>query len=494
MNRLDQLDSWYADWSALKVVVLGLGVSGFSAADTLVELGAHVRVLASDADADREAILAVLGVEVHRLVNAEVPATLVDFAPDLIVVSPGFRPHHPIVQWAQAQNIPLWGDIELAWRVRDKVSADAKWLLITGTNGKTTTTQLTAAILSEAGLRVAPCGNIGVPVLDAVRDPAGFDVFVVEISSFQLHYSAIDGPGALRPWASVCLNLAEDHLDWHGGMPEYARAKAKVYANTEFACIYNRADVSTLTMVEEAEVQEGARAISFGLDSPGRSELGIVEGILVDRAFLAERATIALELTTLEELARVRLDTPHVVANILAAAALARSVEVSPEIVHAALMGFQLDAHRIALVARSGEVDWIDDSKATNAHAAHASLSAYASVVWIVGGLLKGVDIEPLIKKHRERLRAAVVIGHDRGAVLGALAHHAPDVPVIEVSETEGFAVMQAAVAAAKDLARPGDTVLLAPSAASMDQFVDYADRGEQFARAVRELVEGARG
>lgn len=485
MTRLDSLASWYADWSGLRVAVLGVGVTGFAAADTLVELGATVRVFASSADDDRAVILDVLGVDLVLDAMRTVPSALIDFAPEVIISSPGFHPDHPVLEWAAATGIPVWGDVELAWRVRDKVSADAEWLLVTGTNGKTTTTQLAAHFLAADGKRVAPCGNIGVPVLDAVRDPSGFDVFVVELSSYQLHALPFDGPGAIVPWASVCLNLADDHIDWHGSFEAYRAAKAKVYHNTKSACIYNRADEATMHMVEDAEVIEGARAVSFGLDTPGRSDFGIVEGILCDRAFLEDRAHTALELITIDELIGLDLAAPHIVLNILAAAALARSLDVSNSVIHHALSDFQLDAHRVRTVAIVDGVRWVDDSKATNPHAANASLRSFEHVVWVVGGLLKGVDLGMLVELHKTRLRAAIVIGVDRQPVLDAFARHAPEVPVIEIDSADTQKVMSSVVAEAAVIATSGDTVLLAPAAASMDQFTDYADRGDQFSQAV---------
>ena len=284
-SRLDSLTSWDADWRGLRVAVLGLGVTGFAVADTLTELGADVLVLAPEVDDDRARILEVIGAKLLRHPLDSVPDGLIEFGPELVVASPGFHPDHPVLEWAADSDVAVWGDIELAWRVRDKVNT-AEWILVTGTNGKTTTVQLTATFLAANGLRAAPCGNIGVPVLDAVRDPGGFDVLVVELSSYQLHHLPKAGPGALHPWASVCLNVADDHLDWHGSPEAYRAAKATVYENTKIACVYNRADESTMHMVEEADVEEGARAIGFGLDTPGPSDFGVVEGILCDRAFL----------------------------------------------------------------------------------------------------------------------------------------------------------------------------------------------------------------
>lgn len=490
---LDELTSWRADWAGLRVVVLGLGVTGFAAADTLAELGARVTVAARTPDAERARILPVIGVDLVELTGDDAidSDALLALGVDLAIVSPGFRPDQPLIRAVEGAGIPIWGDIELAWRLRDKVEPAAEWVLITGTNGKTTTTQLTATMLREGGLRAAPCGNIGVPVLDAVRDPAGFDVLVVELSSFQLHWLPTAGPGALVPLASTCLNLAEDHYDWHGSAQAYHDAKAKVYENTRVACLYNRRDEATMRMVEEADVIEGCRAIGFGSDTPGPSDVGVVDDLLVDRAFLAERHTSALELASLADLQAAGLQTPHGLANALAAAALARAVGVEPAAVRDGLRAFRVDAHRTEVVAAVDDIVWVDDSKATNAHAAASALAAYRSVVWIAGGLAKGVDLAPLVAAHVDRLRAAVLIGDDRSALREAFARHAPHLTVLEVQAGETDGVMPEAVRLAAQVAEAGDTVLLAPAAASMDQFTDYADRGRRFAEAVRRHTEG---
>jgi len=490
-SRLDQLTSWHADWTGLRVVVLGLGVTGFAAADTLAELGADVLVIADRAPDDRARLLEVLGVPLVEADLDSVPDALIAHRPELLIVSPGFHPDHPLLQFAAESTLPVWGDIELAWRLRDKVGPAAPWILVTGTNGKTTTVQLTATMLAAAGHRVAPCGNIGVPVLDAVRDPQGWDVLVVELSSYQLHHLPQAGVGALAPWASVCLNVADDHLDWHGSAAAYREAKAMVYNNTQVACVYNKADGATMTMVEDAEVQDGARAIGFGLGVPGPSDLGIVDGILCDRAFLEDRFDTAIELCTVTDLVEAGLAAPHIVANILAASALARSFDVPPATIRSALAGFQLDAHRIEVVAIHAGISWVDDSKATNPHAADASLAAFDSVVWLVGGLLKGVDIDALVAKHVGRLRGAVVIGADRTEVLAAFRRHAPALPVLEIVSDDTGQVMPSAVSLAATLAETGDVVLLAPAAASMDQFLSYAERGAKFAAAVHDYLGG---
>ncbi|GGA55812.1 UDP-N-acetylmuramoylalanine--D-glutamate ligase [Pseudoclavibacter endophyticus] len=480
------LTSWHDDWRGLRVAVLGLGVTGFSVADTLAELGASVLVIAGAHDDDRERILEVLGVPVVvRTPLDVVPDELAAFEPELVVASPGFAPHHPLMRWAADRELPIWGDIELAWRLRDKTGRVAEWLCVTGTNGKTTTTQLTAHMLHTAGMRAVPCGNIGTPILDAIRDPQGYDVLVVELSSYQLHSIT-----SVAPTSSVVLNLADDHLDWHGSAEAYRLAKGRVYEHTRIACVYNLADDATRRLVEDAEVQEGCRAIGFGLGTPGPSDLGVVDGVLIDRAFLEERRTSALELATVEELRAVGLGAGHLVQNTLAAAALARSIGVAPEHIHDALATFAVDRHRNELVGERDGVAWVDDSKATNAHAANASLHAYPSVVWVVGGLLKGVDLSPLVAKHATRLRAAVVIGADRAAVGAAFAQHAPDVPVHLIDVTDTDDVMPRVIACAEAIAQPGDTVLLAPAAASMDQFISYSDRGQRFAAAVRSAWE----
>ena len=491
---LTRLTSWHADWSGLRVVVLGLSMTGFSVADTLAELGADVLVVTETASDEYARLLPVIGAGLWEGPLDSVPEGLIAHRPDVVIASPGFPPHHPVVSWAREAGVAVWGDIELAWRVRDKIlrpdGTPAEWMLITGTNGKTTTTQLTATMLVAGGLRAAPCGNIGVPVLDAVRDPAGFDVLVVEVSSHQLWYLGLsDDAGRVSPYASVCLNLAADHLEWHGSFDAYRDAKAVVYQQTRVACVYNKSDIATREMVEDAEVVEGCRAIGFDLGVPGPSDLGVVDGILVDRAFLDERRTNALELTTVDELAEAGLAAPHVVANILAAAALARSIDVPPAAVRDALRTFRLDPHRIEVIAVADGVTWIDDSKATNPHAAASSLQAYPGAVWIIGGLLKGVDIDDLVATRGPTVKTAIVIGVERSEIVAAFARHAPAVPLFEVDHAQTEDVMTEVVALAAGVAQDGDVVLLAPAAASFDQFASYSDRGRRFAAAVNARI-----
>lgn len=484
MKDLTHLNSWHADWRDLRVVVLGLGVSGFSVADTFAELGAKVLVVAEKAEEELVDILDVLGVQ--KLIGPDatgLPEEVIKFQPDLIVTSPGVPPAHEMIEWCDKNGIPVWVDIDLAWRLRDKTSRVAEWIAVTGTNGKTTTVQMVEAMLQAGGMRAVSCGNIGLPILDAIRDPEGFDVLVVELSSFQLHYLH-----HVEPYSSAVLNLADDHLDWHGSFETYAETKAKIYENTKIACVYNVNDLATEKMVENADVQEGARAIGFTTGLPSRSQVGFVEDILCDRAFLDDRANSALEITTLGDLANIGVLTPHLMANAAAATALARSIGVEAQDIKQALIGFRLDAHRIELVHEQDGIRWINDSKATNPHAAAASLNSFESIIWIVGGLLKGVDLSQLVKDYSSRIHTAIVIGNDRSAVLEALQEAPERLNIVEIKDSTD--VMHAAVKAAVLVAKPGDTVLLAPAAASMDQFKDYADRGNQFSTQVKIQLE----
>ncbi|MFC1443875.1 UDP-N-acetylmuramoyl-L-alanine--D-glutamate ligase [Streptacidiphilus sp. N1-10] len=471
------------EWKGLPVAVAGLGVSGVPAARVLHGLGARVTVV-DGGDGPRQRAqageLRALGVEVLLGDGSSLPE-----GTRLVVTSPGWPPHSPLFLAAAGAGVPVWGDVELAWRLRRPHPATgdpAPWLAVTGTNGKTTTVQMLASILTAAGLRTAAVGNVGVSVLDAVLAEQPYDVLAVELSSYQLHWSS-----SLRPHSAVVLNIAADHLDWHGSMEAYAADKGRIYQGNSVACVYNTADPATEALVREADVEEGCRAIGFTLGPPALSQLGVVDGLLVDRAFVADRQRNAAELASVED---VRPAAPHNIANALAAAALARAYGVEPRAVRDGLRAFRPDAHRIAEVVESGGVTWIDDSKATNPHAAAASLAAYPSVVWIAGGLAKGADMDPLVAGAAKVLRGVVLMGADRALIREALARHAPEVPVIELQDGQtGAPAMDAAVRAAAGLARPGDTVLLAPACASMDMFTNYGERGDLFAAAARAVA-----
>lgn len=479
MSKLDDLDSWHSNWSEIRAVVYGLGVTGFSVADTLNELGSKVLVVADRAEDDIVDILDVLGVD--YLIGAsqeEQRARLAEFSPDVVITSPGVRPDNEFLMLSQQSGIQIWTDIDLAWRVRDKSGKASEWVCITGTNGKTTVTQLVEKILLTAGVRAAACGNIGIPILDVIRDPADFEVLVVELSSFQLHYMS-----HIEPVASVVLNLAEDHLDWHGTISEYGSTKAKIYNNSKLCCVYNSGDMKTVELLESALNTDSAQAVGFTVNTPAPNEIGWVEDILVDRAFVDD-PSLALELASLEDLNDGIVVSPHLMSNIAAAASLSRALGVQPAEIAKALREFKLDAHRIELVQIKDGIIWVDDSKATNPHAAAAALASFESVVWIVGGLLKGVDISDLVSRYSARVRVAIVIGLERQPILDAFARLAPATQVYEV-ESEPAEVMSEAVRIAREVSVEGDVVLLAPAAASMDQFKDYAQRGDLFAAAV---------
>ncbi len=486
-------------WEGVRAVVAGFGVSGFAAADNLLHLGATVTALdekpeGPDGRAAKAELLEVLGANIR--LGAGATATLPD-AVDLLVTSPGWRPDAPLLAQARDRGVPIWGEVELAWRLRDP-NHDTAWLAVTGTNGKTTTVQMLDAILRAAGLRSVAAGNVGLPLVEAVMDPEPYDALAVELSSFQLHYTE-----SMSAEAAAVLNIAEDHLDWYASMTDYAADKGRIYERVQRACVYNVADPLTEELVREADVVEGARAVGFTLGMPSIGMVGVVEDILADRAFIEERESSAAELCTFADLAAPGTPgpAPHTVQNALAAAALARAHGVSQAAVREGLRGFRPDGHRIALVAERAGVIWVDDSKATNPHAALASLLAYEPVVWVAGGLAKGASFDDLVRSVVGRLRGAVLMGRDRDIIAEALARHAPDVPVIvldtrETSVTEGdhasvgATPMRRVVAAAAGLARPGDTVLLAPGCASQDMFADYAARGDAFAAAVQELSD----
>jgi len=477
------------------VCVAGLGISGVAAAETLLRLGARVSVVdGSDAAelATRAAALAALGATVRLgpAATAAPPA-----GATLVVTSPGWPPQAPLLRSAAAAGIPIWGEVELAWRLRPAAAAGhaAPWLALTGTNGKTTTVRMLTAILTAAGRRAVAVGNVGTPLLAAVLADPPYDVLAVELSSFQLHWSA-----SLRPFAAAVLNLADDHLDWHGSVAAYQEAKAKIWAGGQTVAIGNADDPPTAQALAAAP----GRQVSFTLAEPGPGQLGVVAGRLVDRAFGPDAAAgdqTGVDLAGVDQTgvdlaaaADVRPAGPPNVANALAAAALARAYGVLADAVRAGLRGFTPDPHRNALVAVVDQVSYVDDSKATNPHAAAASLAAYPSVVWVAGGLGKGLSFDELVLAARERLRAVVLMGSCRAEIRDALTRHAPAIPVVEVARTDTGAMSDVVRQAAR-LAQPGDTVLLAPAAASMDMFANYAARGDAFAAAVNTVSGSAR-
>ena len=472
-RSLSSLTSSAADWDGLRATVAGIGVAGFAAADALLDLGARVTVIdAGDGDKQREraAILEILGADVRLGDHSSCADDT-----DVYVVSPGIPPHATTIRSAQDRGIPMWGELELAWRIRPPEGA-APWLCITGTNGKTTATLMLDSILRAAGLRSTAAGNVGASLVDAVRHPE-LEVIATEVSATQMPFVT-----SMSPESAACLNLAPDHLDFFGTMEVYAHNKALVYRHAQVAAVYNADEPVTEEMVREADVVEGCRAVGFTLGVPGLSMLGVVDDALVDRAFIEERRTAAQELCTVAD---VPNSSPANVANALAAAALARAHGVPAAAVRDGLRAFTPAPHRIALVAEIDGVRYVDDSKATNTHAASTSLRAYDPVVWIAGGQAKGQSFDELVQMVASRLRGVVLLGVDRGVIRAALEAHAPGVPIVEVTDSSADA-MPEVVAAAARLAQAGDTVLLAPGCASWDMFRDYGHRGDAFAEAVR--------
>jgi UDP-N-acetylmuramoylalanine--D-glutamate ligase len=502
-------------WDGQRVCVAGLGVSGPPAARALAARGAKVTVLDSGDDEARRrraAELSQLGVEV--LLGAAADAAGLPPGTALVVTSPGWRPDAPLLAAAAAAGIPVIGDVELAWRLRPTLPGVAgpvpapdmrqpgtrqPWLGVTGTNGKTTTVKMLAAMLAAAGLRAVAAGNVGTSAVEAVTEAVPYQVLAVELSSFQLHWSS-----SLRPLAATVLNLAADHIDWHGDLESYARDKGRIYAPGTIAVV-NADDAWSRRLAAEATGL--ARVVPFRLGEPGPGELGVsggrgglLSGPTSGRGGLLSGPTSATLLDrafgagdVLAQVGDVRPAAPHNVANALAAAALARAYGVAPAAVAAGLRAFEPEPHRITLVADIGGVAYVDDSKATNPHAAAASLAAYPSVVWVAGGMLRGeaADIDELVAAAAGRLRAVVLLGRDRGIVAQALARHAPDVPVVDLPGTD-TGIMERVVSEAAAAARPGDTVLLAPAAASLDMFASYGARGDAFAAAVRALARAS--
>jgi UDP-N-acetylmuramoylalanine--D-glutamate ligase len=333
-------------------------------------------------------------------------------------------------------------------------------------------------MLRAGGVSAIACGNVGTTVIESVESAERFDVLVLELSSFQLHWIK----EATFVAASI-LNIAEDHLDWHGGFNAYAQAKMAILDRASTG-IFNGDDGE---IVSRSANWQG-RKIFFSLDTPGPGEIGIVEDLLVDRAFVSDPQEAAM----IAEVIDVTPTVPHNVANALAAAGLARAIGVSHESIREALQNFKPGRHRIENVYEGDGISWINDSKATNPHAAAASLMGTLSAVWIAGGLAKGAQMSDLVQRCKSRIKVAILIGEDRELIAQELRTNATNVEIIYIDQPESYkrggsdnSLMEAVVKAAKAHSTAGDTVLLAPACASMDQFISYADRGDRFAKAV---------
>jgi UDP-N-acetylmuramoylalanine--D-glutamate ligase len=438
-------------------LVVGLGRSGLAAARALVDRGA--KVLASDAQEIVVPDDLVGRLDLHLGVDGDDLDRLLEGV-DLLVPSPGVAQSAPVVRAAARDGIPVWSEPELGYRI-----APRRLIGVTGTNGKTTVTEMITAMLRTAELGAIACGNIGNPFTPAALSSGADDLLVAELSSFQLHFTH-----QLRPDVGVLLNLAPDHLDWHGDMTAYGAAKACLWqaqGPSDWA-VGNRDDPLASRLVHE---HAPGRVAWTSLEEVPACGVGVADGMLVARIEEQERRLLAVDALTVA--------APHHAAKVAAAACAALLVGCSPEAVAEAARRFQPGRHRLETVADVGGVRWINDSKATNAHAAVSALRAVGSqaqaIIWIGGGLSRG-DLAPL---------GDALTGVRHAVLLGAAAP-----ALAEILEENGVAhslvdSIEEAVAVAARLARPGDAVLLAPACASLDQFSDYAERGDRFAAAV---------
>jgi UDP-N-acetylmuramoylalanine--D-glutamate ligase len=438
-----------------RAVVIGAGVAGLGAARALALEGAgvlvtEVRDRASLGDLET---LEALGVEVRT--GGHDPSDL-DGA-TLVITSPGVPPSADVLRWASERDLPVWGELELGARL-----ASVPYLAVTGTNGKTTTTGMLAACLRAGALDAVACGNIGRPFPTAALE--SHDVLVVEASSFQLAQQV-----SLHPRVSVLLNLAPDHLDWHGSFAAYADAKRRVYRNQTDDDVHvgNRDDDRSSAVSAEAPC-----AVAWFRDGPPEpDEVGYRSGRLIARV----RAET--------DLGPIDGERAGYRADAAAAALAALAYGVDPDAVRSGLAGFRPDPHRGEVVATAGGVRFLDNSKATNVHAALAAIDGVEGrLVLIAGGRGKGQDLAPLATR-ASRLTGAVAIGESADElerVLGSL-----------VEVRRATTIEDATLAAFAMAPRPG-SVLLAPACASWDQFRDYRERGDRFAGAARAIAEGA--
>ncbi|MFT8704232.1 UDP-N-acetylmuramoyl-L-alanine--D-glutamate ligase [Bifidobacterium aquikefiricola] len=467
------------------VLVAGLGISGRSSCAALNNRARRViTVDEHKAEAD-----------VHSF--ADIPWASID----MVVTSPVFNPRTPFIIEAQRRSIPVMSEVELAWQLRVNSTgsdAPAPWIGITGTNGKTSTTEMTSAMLTDSGLTAPAVGNIGKAVSHAALD-ASNQALCVELSSFQLHFT-----DSLRLACAAITNLADDHLDWHGGFANYAADKAKVYRGVTKTLVYNADDERVTALAMKAQPAAGCKKVGFTLSVPHEGQIGVEDGWIVDASGLASgsakdssnRVTLA-KVTEFKHMSEPDGTIyPHLVADSLCALALALGFGIRVDDAIKALKHFAPGGHRIQTVATAsfadGSIRFVDDSKATNAHAAAASLSSFAdhSVVWIAGGLAKGSQFEQLVADERKKIKAAVIIGKEQEPMRKAFAASAPDIATTVIDPADNDTVMQRAVDACGSYARAGDVVLMAPACASMDQFVSYADRGDQFVKQASRWVQ----
>jgi UDP-N-acetylmuramoylalanine--D-glutamate ligase len=433
-----------------RAVVVGLGVAGVAAAEVLAEEGATVLVTEARA-VEAPARLRELGVDVTA--GGHDPSHL-DGA-TLVVVSPGVPPDAPVLGWARERDLRVWGELELGARL-----ASAPYVAVTGTNGKTTTTGMIEACLRAGGIDAAACGNIGRSFPAAARD--GHEVLVVECSSFQLETQT-----TFHPRVSVLLNVADDHLDWHGTFDRYVAAKARVFRNQGEGDTHvgNRDDAAAASVSRSAP----CTTVWFTLGEPGEGEVGVAGGAIAARWG-----------DEVEVVGPVADGSAAMRSDGAAAAAACHALGVPTEAIRRGLATFVPAPHRGETVATARGVRFVDNSKATNPHATLAAAGAVEGLVLIAGGDAKGVDLSP-IGALADRLAGVVAIGASAAEVLALFEGRVP---------TRKAGSIEEAARTAFDLAPTGGTVLLAPGCASWDMFRDYGERGDRFAAAAREIAE----
>jgi len=447
--------SFMHELSAKNVAIIGAGVTGSALLDFFITRGINA-----------------------DLYDEKAPGALreVNSAYDLAVVSPGWRTDHPIIVALETTGCEILSEIDFSWKVKEDIAPDQKWIALTGTNGKTTTIQMVQSIFDYSTKSGIACGNVGEPVISVLASGEKFDYLALELSSFQLQWSKLP-----RYEAVALLNIAPDHIDWHGSFDQYALAKLRLLDAGSVAIINGQDTESVIRSTSWS-----GRKIFYNLDTPQAGELGLVENLLVDRAFTSDPS----RAVDFAELSDIHPAVPHNVSNAMAAAGLALAIGISHEEIRTGLQNFTLDRHRLEVVLEKEGITWVNDSKATNPHAAAAALLSHISSIWIAGGLAKGAEMGPLIERCALRIKAAILIGQDAPIIATALSKFAPQIPYyIMHFNGDSLELMRDVVTQAQELAKSGDTVLLAPACASMDQFEDYADRGEKFVEMVREVV-----
>jgi UDP-N-acetylmuramoylalanine--D-glutamate ligase len=457
-------------YSQKKIFILGAGVTGLACAHSLKS---------------RDALVTLIDDSITHVDGFEVAPTssIKEFDCDYLLISPGWKESHPLIAQAMKSDVQLLNEIDLAWEIRQERSPGQKWIALTGTNGKTTTVEMTASALRAGGLHAVACGNVGKTVIECVDSNENFDALVLELSSFQLHWLK-----QAEFLSCAILNIADDHTDWHGTFDLYARAKISIL-DRSLTAILNGDDKEVVGRTSHWN----GRKVFYSLDTPKPGEIGLVEELLVDRAFVPDPQ----EASMIAELIEIKPTVPHNVSNALAAAGLARTLGVAHEKIREALAQFTPGRHRIEVIAEKDGITWIDDSKATNPHAAEASILSALSVIWLAGGLAKGADVASLIARVHPRIKKVITFGTDRKLFTSAFAEHAPHIEVLEIEPPSDYvrggesnSFMEEIIRQAQLFAADGDTVLLAPACASMDQFISYADRGDRFAAALRKVLK----